>query len=61
MTRIYLVVTADELELPLYVADTMGDLCERMGYDKQQINYCIRSGCIVYFDRDPCRIVRLYV
>ena len=47
--KLYMAVTADELELPLSVCDTAGELAEKMGDSRKNIHNKIskqRSGTI---------------
>ena len=40
-----MVVTADELELPLFIADNIKDIADYLGVKKQSVSAAITKGC----------------
>ena len=62
MNRLYMAVTADEYELPRYIADTRKEMAEYLGTTSKSLGKAICYGSVRRYEPlKGCRIIRVEV
>lgn len=50
MAKLYMAVTADKYELPIYVEDRMVSLAKKLGRKPDSVSSCLTRGCLCAAD-----------